>query len=68
MGQLYDAVLIVEDIIKTKDEDEFRIKGLISMDAGFFLGIIKADTEDDSQRLTALRNAAEKILGEKMPF
>lgn len=68
MGQLYQAVRSIEQIIARKTLDDFKTKGLISMKAGFFLSIITADTPDDPERITRLRSAAEEVLGEKMSF
>ncbi len=68
MGQLYQAVSAVEQVIARKGLDDFKTKGLISMKAGFFLSIINSTTPDDATKITSLRSAAEEVLGEKMPF
>ncbi len=68
MGQLYQAVCAVEQVIARKGLDDFKTKGLISMKAGFFLSIVNSTTADDPSKLTSLRAAAEDVLGEKMPF
>lgn len=68
VGQLYQAVSAVEQVIARKGLDDFKTKGLISMKAGFFLSIVTSTTPDDSSKLTSLRAAAEEVLGEKMPF
>ncbi len=68
MGQLSDAVRAVEQVISRRGLDDFKTKGLISMQAGFFLSIVSPDTTDDPERLASLRRAAEDVLGEKMSF
>lgn len=68
MGQLYQAVRSIEQIIARKTLDDFKTKGLISMKAGFFLSIVTADSPDDPDKIAHLRSAAEEVLGEKMPF
>jgi hypothetical protein len=68
VGQLYQAVRSIEQIIARKTLDDFKTKGLISMKAGFFLSIVTPDSPDDPARIASLRSAAEEILGEKMPF
>ncbi|MBU4556107.1 MAG: hypothetical protein KJ747_04480 [Actinobacteria bacterium] len=68
MGQLYQAVSAVEQVISRKGLDDFKTKGLISMKAGFFLSIVNSTTPDDTQKIGSLRSAAEEVLGEKMPF
>ena len=68
MGQLYQAVRSIEQVIARKTLDDFKTKGLISMKAGFFLSIVTPETPDDPERIASLRVAAEEVLGEKMPF
>jgi hypothetical protein len=68
VGQLHEAVKKIEDIIEIKGLDPHETKGLIGMKAGFFLIIIKPDTPDDPEKLASLRDAAEAVLGQPMPF
>ncbi|MDZ4169230.1 MAG: hypothetical protein U1E26_06195 [Coriobacteriia bacterium] len=68
MGQLHDAVQVVEGLMGESGGDVDRMRGLIGMKAGFFLIIIKPDTPDDPAKLASLRAAAEDVLGRKMPF
>lgn len=68
VGQLYQAVSAVEQVIARKGLDDFKTKGLISMKAGFFLSIVSPTTDDDQSKISSLRAAAEEVLGEKMPF
>jgi hypothetical protein len=65
---LYKAVQVIDSIISNKGLDATQMRGLIGMKAGFFLIVIKPDTPDDPQKLTALRSAAEEVLGQRMPF
>jgi hypothetical protein len=68
VGQLYEAVRTIDRVAEAKGLDTNEIRGRIGMRAGFFLLIIKPDTPDDPEKLDALRDAAEGILGESMPF
>ena len=68
MGQLYGAIQTIDHLIEKKGLDDFKTKGQIAMEAGFYLSVIMPSTEDDDHRLSMLRQAAEKVLGETMPF
>jgi hypothetical protein len=68
VGQLYEAVRTIDRVAEAKGLDSNEIRGRIGMKAGFFLIIIKAETPDDPEKLNALRDAAEEVLGERMPF
>ncbi|MDZ4178126.1 MAG: hypothetical protein U1E29_02655 [Coriobacteriia bacterium] len=68
MGQLHNAVQVIERIVTERGLDANQTRGLIGMNAGFFLVIVKPDTPDDPVKLAALRTAAEVVLGQKMPF
>jgi hypothetical protein len=68
VGQLYEAVRTIDRVAAAKGLDSNEVRGRIGMKAGFFLLIIKPDTPDDSEKLNALREAAEDVLGERMPF
>lgn len=66
--QLHSAVQTIDRLIEAEGLDAHKTRGLIGMEAGFFLTIITPTTEDDPEKLERLRRAAEVILGEKMPF
>lgn len=64
MGRLYDAVVAIDRVIESRGLDAFKVKGQISMKAGIFLAIIFPDTPDDEQKLQAVKQAAEEVLGQ----
>lgn len=66
MGRLYEAAKRIDDIIERKGLDKFRIRGAISLKTGFVVGLIAEDEPDDPQKLSALRQAAEEVLGESL--
>jgi hypothetical protein len=68
VGKLYDAVRVIDDMIELKGLDANETRGLIGMKAGFFLVIITPETPDDPQKLRALREAAEEVLGQSVSF
>ncbi len=68
MGRLYDAIQSVESIIQAKGLNPSETRGMIGMKAGFFLVIIRPDTEDDPEKLASLKRAAEDVLGVRVPF
>jgi hypothetical protein len=68
VGKLYDAVGVIDDLIAIKGLNPSETKGLIGMKAGFFLVIIKPETPDDPEKLRALREAAEEVLGQSVSF
>lgn len=63
MGQLYDAVAEIDRTISARGLDTAKVKGEISMKAGFFLAIIFPHTPDDPEKLIRLRTAAKDVLG-----
>lgn len=65
MGQLYQTIQRIEQVIARKNLQPFRTKGLIALKAGFSLALIEAGTPDDDAKLASLRQAAAQILGEQ---
>lgn len=63
MGKMYQALKQVDAVIAEQGMDLFRTRGLISLKLGFMVGLISEDTPDDADRLTALLDAAEEVLG-----
>jgi hypothetical protein len=61
MGQLYDAKLKVEQIIREKKLNESETKGALSLKSGLLLALIRQDTPDDSVKLEKLRAAARAL-------
>lgn len=64
MGKLYDEVLRIERAATLKKLDPFRVRGRVSLRAGFPLLSIRPDTPDDAEKLARLRAAAQQILEE----
>lgn len=63
VGRLYDAVEEVDRICQARGLDAVKVKGEISMKAGFFLAIVFPHTPDDTEKLEKLRAAARDVLG-----
>jgi hypothetical protein len=68
MGRLYDAIQSLDDIIRSKGLDTFRVKGEISMRTGFLMGFVEPDDPDDEEKLRDLAQAASEILGMPISF
>jgi len=62
VGQLYDAVAKINDVINARGLDVAKTKGELSLKSGFFLAIIFPDTPDDPEKLSKLRTAAKEVL------
>ncbi len=65
-GQLYETVQRINAVIERKRLDPYKVRGAIGIKAGFGLGFIDAETEDDPEKLSKLKAAATAVLGE--PF
>lgn len=63
MGRLYDAVEEIDRVCQARGLDAIKVKGEISMRAGFFLAIVFPHTPDDADKLDKLRSAAQDVLG-----
>ena len=66
MGQLYETIQRIEQVIARRSLQPFRIKGLIALRAGFSLALIEAGTPDDAEKVASLRQAAADVLGEPL--
>ena len=66
MGKLYEGKLKIEHIIKEKRLDPVLTKGLISLEVGFLLNLIRQDTPDDAMKIEKLSKAVKKILNETL--
>lgn len=64
MGQLYETIQRIEQVIARNHLQPFKTRGLIALRAGFSLALIEASTPDDAVKLAALRQAARQVLGE----
>ena len=65
MGQLYQTIQRIEQVIARKNLQPFRTKGLIALKAGFSLALIEAGTPDDDAKQASLERAAAHVLGEQ---
>jgi hypothetical protein len=62
MGQLYDAKVKLEQIIREKNLNEAETKGALSLKSGLLLALVRQDTPDDPVKLEKLRAAARAML------
>jgi hypothetical protein len=62
MGQLFDAKLKLEQIIREKNLNESEIKGRLSLKSGLILALVREETPDDPVKLEKLRAAAQALL------
>ena len=60
---MHQAVRQIDAVIVEKGLDHFRTRGLISLQLGFMVGLISEETPDDPEKLQALLDAAESVLG-----
>jgi hypothetical protein len=64
MGQLYEMVQQVDQLINRKGLPFAKTKGLVVIKAGFSLVLIEPTTPDDPARIAKLRAAVKDVLGE----
>jgi hypothetical protein len=64
VGQLYETIQRIEQLIARKNLQPFKTKGLIALRAGFSLALIEVTTPDDAGKLATLKKAASHVLGE----
>ncbi len=62
MGQLYDAKLKVEQLIREKNLKESEIKGALSLKSGLLLALVNPSTPDDAAKLEKLAAAVKAVL------
>jgi hypothetical protein len=63
MGKLYDYRMIIEDKLKDKGPDGFKLKGKIGLQVGVLVGMISPTTPDDPETVKAMRAAIKEVLG-----
>lgn len=63
MGKLYDYAQAIEEHIRRNNLDVFKTRGQIAMKVGFIVTLIKADDPDDPEKIAAIRDAAQDVLG-----
>lgn len=66
MGQLYDMVQQVDQLIQRKGLPFAKTKGLVVIRAGFSLVLIEPSTPDDPAKAERLRTAVKDVLGENL--
>lgn len=66
MGQLYEMVQQVDQLIHRKGLPFAKTKGLVVIKAGFSLVLIEPTTPDDPTKAERLRAAVKDILGESI--
>ncbi len=64
MGQLYEMVQRLDQLIEKKGLPFARTKGLVVIKAGFSLVLIEPTTPDDPAKLEKLRAAVKDVIGE----
>jgi hypothetical protein len=67
VGKLYDAVQEIDRVCYARGLDPVKVKGQISMEAGFFLAIVFPSTPDDPEKLERLRTVTAQILDIDLP-
>jgi hypothetical protein len=63
MGKLYDYAQRIEDHIQRSNLDVFKTRGAIAMRVGFIVTLVKPDDPDDAEKIRALKDAANEVLG-----
>ena len=63
MGKLYDYSQAIEQHIQRNNLDVFKTRGAIAMKVGFIITLVKPDDADDYEKVQALREAAQELLG-----
>jgi hypothetical protein len=66
MGELYDAKVTVDRLIREKNLDAAAVKGKLSLKSGVLLSLVRQDTPDDPAKLEKLRDAVRKVLGSEV--
>jgi hypothetical protein len=66
VGQLYETIQRIEQVIARRNLHPFKTRGLIALRAGFSLALVEVSTPDDDAKLATLRRAASQVLGEPL--
>jgi hypothetical protein len=66
MGQLYEMVQQLDQLIQRKGLPFAKTKGLVVIKAGFSLVLVDPSTPDDPSRIERLRAAVKEVVGEKL--
>jgi len=68
VGRLYDGVAEIDRVAQARGLDPIKVKGEVSMRAGFFLAIVFPHTPDDPEKIERLREAAREVLSIELPI
>ena len=63
MGQLYEYCGRVVDHIDQSGLDVFKTRGQLALKTGFLITLVEPDDPDDPEKVKALREAAQEVLG-----
>ncbi len=66
MGEMYETVARIGEVIARRNLPVFKTKGLIAIKAGLSLGLVTPLTPDDPVKLKKLREAAREVLQESV--
>jgi hypothetical protein len=66
MGQLYEMVQQLDQLIQRKGLPFAKTKGLVVIKAGFSLVLVEPSTPDDPSKIEKLRAAVKEVVGEKL--
>jgi len=63
MGTLYDDCVRIQEHIERNGLDVFRTRGALAIECGFLITLVQPEDPDDPERIRALRQAANSVLG-----
>jgi hypothetical protein len=66
MGQLFDAKLKLDRLIREKNLDVAEVNGKLSLKSGVLLALVRETTPDDPAKMERLRDAARKLLATEL--
>lgn len=63
MGILFDDCTRIQEHIEQNGLDVFRTRGALAIECGFLITLVQPDDPDDPEKIRALREAANSVLG-----
>jgi hypothetical protein len=63
MGKLYDYCVQIQEHIDHQGLDVFRTRGALALECGFLITLVGENDPDEPQKVQALRDAAQNVLG-----
>ena len=63
MGRLYDNCQEILRHIDSQGMDPFRTRGALALSCGFIITLVTPDDADDPEKIRALHQAANEVLG-----